>query len=340
MASDEPLVRPLEWNWREAARGAACALPGACLILAGQAGLGLFLTIGVLPTTMLGIPRTHGAARRSIVVGSLFAAAYALGSIVGLQHVVAVVALSGAAFCAVHWSTRAPVGRIAMALLVPAFALGMNEPPAAGLALAGLFVVGTIWAVAASSAFRRGQLPATPRPANAPSPDPRALRVYAVLFAAAAGTGLALGYVLDVSHEAWIAAAAMFIMRPSPTASRLRALQRLVATFLGVLLAAGLTALELGEVLLAAVALAAITAVVATRTSRWYVSSFGSALIVLLLSGVNGTADFHVAFRDRLLETALGAGLAVAVGIIAALLAAIARTDATASAAGTQAGAR
>ncbi len=340
MASDEPLVRPLEWNWREAARGAACALPGACLILTGQTGLGLFLTIGVLPTTMLGIPRTRAAARRSIAIGSLFAAAYALGSIVGLQPVVAVVALSSAACCAVHWSSRAPMGRIATAMLVPAFALGTNEPPAAGLALAGLFALGAIWAVAASTAFRRGAPPAMPPPADPPTPDPRALRVYAVLFAAAAGTGLTLGYVLDVSHEAWIAAAAMFILRPSPTASRLRALQRLVATFLGVLLAAGLTALELGAVPLAAAALVALTAVIATRTSRWYVSSFGSALIVLLLSGVNGTADFDVAFRDRLLETAIGAGLAVAVGIIAALLAAIAPADATERPAGTQAGVR
>ena len=39
-------------------------------------------------------------------------------------------------------------------------------------------------------------------------------RVCAALFALAAGIGLTLGYALDLVHAAWAAAAAMFIMRP------------------------------------------------------------------------------------------------------------------------------
>jgi uncharacterized membrane protein YccC len=54
---------------------------------------------------------------------------------------------------------------------------------------------------------------------------------------------------------------------------------------------------------------------VAARTSRWYVTSAGSGLIVLLISGVEGPRPFAVSFADRLLETALGAGLALLFGV-------------------------
>jgi uncharacterized membrane protein YccC len=54
---------------------------------------------------------------------------------------------------------------------------------------------------------------------------------------------------------------------------------------------------------------AAIAAMVAVRTSRWYVTGAGSGLIVLLISGIAGTHSFEVSTAERLLETALGAPL-------------------------------
>jgi hypothetical protein len=66
-----------------------------------------------------------------------------------------------------------------------------------------------------------------------------AVGVYAVLFAAAAAIGLTLGYLLDFTHVAWAAAAAMFIMRPDPGLLASRAVGRALATFAGVV-AAGL----------------------------------------------------------------------------------------------------
>lgn len=312
----------LAWDWAEAARGALSALPGVILVLAGQTGLGLFCAIGVLPVAMLGVPRTRAAATRLIAVGALFAVAYALGSLIGTVPVVAVVVLTVAAYSATLSMTRSPMARLTAALLVPALALGVNEPPAAGFALAGVFAAGSVWATAVGVAANR----LWPEPAvAAPSPPPPtppafALHTYAVCFAAAAGIGLSLGYLLDVSHEGWIAAAAMFIMRPAPDQSRARAIQRLVATFAGVLLAGVVTRGDPSDVVLAAIALGAMAAVVATRGSRWYVSAFGSGLIVLLISGVDGTADFEMSFRDRLLETAIGAGLAVVLGLAAGIL--------------------
>ena len=160
---------------------------------------------------------------------------YALGSIVGTVPVVAVATLTVAAYLATLAMTRSPIARLTAALLVPAFALGMNEPPSSGLALAGVLIAGSVWAVVVAFIFSRFT-PAAPAEAAPPVPPPASafvVHLYAARFAAAAGIGLTLGFVLDVSHEGWIAAAAMFIMRPAPDVNRARAIQRLVATFAG-----------------------------------------------------------------------------------------------------------
>jgi hypothetical protein len=62
-------------------------------------------------------------------------------------------------------------------------------------------------------------------------------------------------------------------------------------------------------------AVAAIAATVAVRTSRWYAFPAGTALVVLLISGVAGRQVFQISFAERLLETAIGAGLALTFGV-------------------------
>jgi uncharacterized membrane protein YccC len=139
--------------------------------------------------------------------------------------------------------------------------------------------------------------------------------VYAFLFAAAAGIGLVLGYLLDLTHVAWSAAAAMFIMRPEPGLLTSRAVGRVAATFAGVVTAGLIIRRGPSEILVAVLVVAAISAMVAVRTSRWYVAPAGSALIVLLLSGASSRSAFHISFSERLLETAIGAALALTFGI-------------------------
>ena len=107
----------------------------------------------------------------------------------------------------------------------------------------------------------------------------------------------------------------MFIMRPNPGLLASRALGRTVATFAGVLAAGLLLRRGPTEIALAVITVAAIAAMVAVRTSRWYVTGAGSGLIVLLMSGVASTQVFEMSFAERLLETALGAGLALSFGV-------------------------
>ena len=231
----------------------------------------------------------------------------------------AVVALTVLAFAGVLFSVSKPAAKLLPALLLPGFALGMNHPAPDGFVVAAVMLAGCTWATLITWCWPRTHPPAISAVPPPPEPDPaaarRAARLYAVMFAAASGLGLALGYLLGLVYVAWAAAAAMFIMRPDPGLLASRAVGRTVATFAGVVAAGLLLRRGPTEIALAVVTVAAIAAMIAVRTSRWYVASAGSAVIVLLLSGISGTHEFDISFAERLLETALGAGLALAFGV-------------------------
>jgi hypothetical protein len=309
----------ITWDWAEAGRGALCAVPAAVILVTVDVSLGMVFAIATLPVAMLGVPPQRRQRPRLGLVGLGFAASYALGSVLGLWEVAAVAALTVLAFAGVLFSVRKPAARLLPALLLPGFALGMNHPAPDGLAVAAVLLAGCAWATLITYGWPQPHTPAITATPPTGAPDPagagRAARSYAILFAAAAGIGLALGYLLDLVHVAWAAAAAMFIMRPNPDLLASRAVGRTVATFAGVLAAGLLLRRGPTEIALAVITVAAIAAMVAVRTSRWYVTGAGSGLIVLLMSGVAGTQVFEVSFAERLLETALGAGLALSFGV-------------------------
>jgi Fusaric acid resistance protein-like len=311
----------ISWDWREAARGALGALPGAAIMLAVDTSLGMCFALGTLLVGMLGVPPERSRRPRLGLVGVAFAVAYGLGSVVGLSEVAAVAALTVLAYAGVLFSVRKPAARLLPALLLPGFALGMNHPAPGGFVPAAVMLAGGSWATFVTYCWPQSRPPAVASATPEREPDPtrarRAAHVYAILFAAAAGIGLALGYLLDLTHVAWAAAAAMFIMRPDPGLLTSRAVGRVIATFAGVI-AAGLI-LRSGptEVALAVVTVAAVSAMVAARTSRWYVAPAGSGLVVLLVSGVSGKDVFELSFVERLFETAIGAALALTFGVAA-----------------------
>jgi uncharacterized membrane protein YccC len=81
----------------------------------------------------------------------------------------------------------------------------------------------------------------------------------------------------------------MFIMRPDPGLLASRALGRVAATFAGVLVAALVVRRGPTEVALALIVVSALAAMIGTRTSRWYVASGATGLVVLLMAGVTST---------------------------------------------------
>jgi uncharacterized membrane protein len=243
-----------------------------------------------------------------IAVG--FAVAYVVGSVVGRWPVVAVVVAAvvaaGSVLFGWHPATKALAG-----IATPAVILGTNVPPSTGLALAGIFVAGGAWATLVALGW-----PSPKSTAAAPAPAPpipgrpdRAVRVYALLYAAAAALGLMIGFAFGFEHVAWSAAAAVFIMRPQPELSLSRAVGRVVGTYAGVLLAALLGGHGLDR-LAFAVVVAAIGTAIGLRTSRWYITPGFTALVVVLVAGVGRVHDFDVVFVDR-----LGAAIALPFGV-------------------------
>ena len=309
----------ITWDWAEAGRGLLCAVPGGLILLSVDVSLGLGFAIATLPVALLGVPPQPSQRVRLGLVGLGFAVSYGLGSVLGRWKLVAVVALTVLAFTAVLFSVRRPAARLLPALLLPGVAVGMNHPAPGGLAIAAVMVAGCAWATLVTACWPRPHPPAVASPPPDRAPDAADTRLvaggYAIGFATAAGTGLVLGYLFDLVHPAWAAAAAIFIMRPDPGLLASRAVGRTLATFAGAAAAGVLLRHGPTEVALAVVTVAAVAAMVAVRTSRWYVVPAGTALAVLLMSGVAGPRVFQVSFAERLLETAIGAGLALVFGV-------------------------
>jgi hypothetical protein len=309
----------ITWDWAEAGRGALTALPAAVIMLAVDVSLGIVFALGTLPVAMLGVPPHRAQRPRLGLAGLAFAVSYALGSVLGLQAVVAVAGLTVLAYAGVMFSARKPAAKLLPAMMLPALALGMNHPAPDGFVVAGVMLAGCAWATLITYRWPQSHPPAIRSTPPGPAPDPaaarRATHIYAVLFTTAAGLGLALGYLLNLVHVAWAAAAAMFIMRPDPGLLTSRAIGRTVATFAGVAVAALLLRRGPTEIALAIVTVAAVAAMVAVHASRWYIAPAGSGIIVMLVSGAAGTRVLDVTFTERITETALGAGLALFFGV-------------------------
>lgn len=303
----------IQWLWPEALRGALCALPAVPVLIAVDVSLGICVALGTLPVALLGVPPARRARPRMVAIGVLFAASYLVGSVLGQWPVAAVAAAGALGYAGVVLAARRPPARLLPGLLMPAFVLGMNEPPSDALVLAAMFAAGGVWATLVAYCWPDAEAPVD-RPPQRPSPAAE-VRAYAVGFGAAAALGLGFGFVLELDHLAWAAAAAIIIMRPDPGLLIGRAVGRSLATLAGVAVASLVFHTGPAAAVLAVVVLATLAAILAVRASPWYVTAAGTGLLALLASGVAGDEEFRITLDDRLLETLVGALLAVAFGV-------------------------
>ena len=304
------------------AAGLVFAAPAVPIAAVANVSLGVVFALGMLPVAMLGLPPTRPARLKLFAVGILFAGFYAAGCVVGKVSLLAIAAMfvvaGGSALVA---ASHHKAAALLPALATPAFALGMNHPAPDGFKLAAMFLAGAAWTTLVDVLWPLpdpadlAQRPQQPPP-RSHDPSRRTVRTYALLFAAAAAIGIAVAYALDLSHPAWAGAAAVFIMRPDPNLVTSRAIGRVCATIAGVLLAALLYQHGIGEAAIIVIAVCTVAAMVATRSSHWYVTAAGSGLVVLLISGVSSTEAFEHAFSDRIFETLLGAALALLLGVL------------------------
>ena len=136
----------ITWSWDAALRGAICALPAVPVIVAVNVSAGICLALGTVLVAFVGVPPKMSMRIRAYLIAVLFAVAYALGSVVGQWPVVAVLALSALAYMSVLIAGQNPRSQLIAMLVVPGFAVGMNEPVPDGFVIAAMFLLGGLWA--------------------------------------------------------------------------------------------------------------------------------------------------------------------------------------------------
>jgi uncharacterized membrane protein YccC len=123
----------------------------------------------------------------------------------------------------------------------------------------------------------------------------------------------AIGFGLDLEHVGWPVIAGLIVMRPVTAVQRMRSVDRIADVVLGALLAIGLVAIDPpGWVFGATIALV-VAAATATAASRWYLTPTYTTFLVFVMLLANDPDNARSRFWERLLETALGIGVAAVV---------------------------
>jgi Fusaric acid resistance protein-like len=311
LAHDSRREQPpgLVWDWSAATLGATLALPGAVVILSDQSR-GLALVLGVLPAAIVGLMPTRRGRLAIIVLGTAIGVPMFIGGVLADVPVLAVMAIAGLGIGSALLAARVRLGQVAMTLSLPMVGVGLSYPgfgKAAGLA--GLMVLGSIYGCMVSMLWP--ERPPTQEPAAAPKPT----LGYGARLGAAGATAAAIGFLLDLEHVGWACAAALLVMRPAAEMQRLRSVGRIVAVAIGALGAIAVVRLTPAAWIYSLAAIAALAACGATHRSRWYVTPAFTTFLVFLLLLDSRPEDAASRFKERLLETVLGVGIAYVFGL-------------------------
>jgi hypothetical protein len=301
--------RNLAWDWTAAILGAVYTLPAAAVLLS-DFSRGLALAVGVLPAATVGLIPTRRGRLAIIVFGTAIGVPMFIGGVLANVPVLAVAAIAGLGIAAALLAARVRLGQIAMTLSLPMAGIGLSYPGVGKAAdLAALMVLGSVFACAVSMLW-----PEHPPSAN-PAPQPKPTLGYGIRLGAAGATAAAIGFLLDLEHVGWSCAAALLVMRPAPEMQRLRSVGRILAVAIGALAAIALVRLGPSPWVYSVVAVAAVSAAGGTHPSRWYVTPAFTTFLVFLLLLYSRPQDAASRFNERLLETALGVGIAYAFGL-------------------------
>jgi uncharacterized membrane protein YccC len=134
----------------------------------------------------------------------------------------------------------------------------------------------------------------------------------------AAATAIIIGDAIDPAHAGWVAAATLFVMRPVQEMVGLRGIGRALATIVGTVLV--VLTIHLWLSLLATAVVVAVVAIltIGARSSRWYMTAFGTAFLILTIE-LFGMADFAAAHQIawyRISDNVIGATIALFFGLL------------------------
>jgi uncharacterized membrane protein YccC len=301
------------WSGRGAAYGLFLAGPGAIVIATGHVKPGVELLVGTLVAAIIGVQPSRAKRKAMLVVGLLFAVSISLGALLATEPWLAVPGIAVVAMAAAHAAVDKPLGIVAMNLCLPIMGIGFSYDVAAAVGFGLLILVGTIYGYLVSLAFE--EYP----PARAPEQGVLSrddARRYGLVLALTAFTSALAGFTLNVDRPGWVVGAALLVIRPSHELQRIRSIGRIVAVYIGALLAAPLIVFGASDWVFALAAPAALIGVAATHTSRWYISAgFTTFLVIILLTyGESGSTRHFVV--ERTAETLIGVGIAYFFGLV------------------------
>lgn len=315
MSQSDTVAEPvpaIAWHWSPALLGALCALPAA-VVTVQKPSHGLALAFGALPAAAVGVAGPRRGRHMILIVGLCIGLGLTLGAVLGRHWPLAVGGIFVLALSSAVLSGERPAGRLIMALAVPMVGAGLSfDNVGSAVHLAVLMAIGSLtgWLLALCWPERTAARPPAPAPMSR-----AALVEYGVRLGLAGAICAGLGFALDLDHKGWATTACLLVMRPSAEMTRLRAAGRVIAVTTGALAACLLALADAPTGVLAVVVVADLTALAATRASRWYVTGGFSTFIVisLLIYGAPGTAQSRL--NERVLETLLGVAVAAVFGV-------------------------
>ena len=306
----------IRWARADARHAALSVLPAVAIIVTVDVKAGVLAAIGLLPVCLVGIAPQRRQRILVGIVGLLFAAGVVVGSVLIQVHALAVIGIFVLCFLSASLAAKKAAGLIVTAIVMPAVAIGMSyDSISDGLGLALFFALGSIWATLTSLLRPIDSAAATDA---APLLSKAEARRYGILLGLAAATGVSIALIFDFSSRGWTAAAALLVMRPLADMVRLRGVGRALATIFGVVVATAVLRLGLSPAATGCLVAVVFIATIATRTSKWYLASAGTAVLILLaiLYGATDADSVRDTSWTRVIENVIGAAIALFYGLL------------------------
>lgn len=303
----------LVWDGQLALLGAGCAMPGA-LVAWTDPSSGLALMLGTLPAAAVGIHGPRSTRWTVVVVGACIGIGMTVGALLAQAPVVAVGGLFALALGSAVLSSRLPVGRLLMTLAVPMVGAGLSygDDVASAVDLMLLMMAGAAygWLLSLCWPSRPGRVRAAELPARRPMVE------YGIRLGSAGATCAAIGFAFDLDHVGWATAACLLVMRPTVEMTELRGVGRAASVVVGAFAAWVMVRSQASTQAVAVAAFVALSALAATRPSRWYVTGGFTTFLVVSLLVYGRPEEATGRFLERATETVIGVSVALFFGVL------------------------
>jgi hypothetical protein len=313
------MAKSIQFTRQDTLHAAIGVIPAFSLICFGYLTPGIAFAIGLLPTSLLGIAPSRKLRLIYGILGCLFGAGVYVGSyIVNLHNIWAAASIFlVVSFVATVISSKRPAGGLLLALLIPSLAVGTSYSSSEALGLTIAFMLGSVWSSLVSLVWPEFQ-PSKETRDRLKALQPSNVITYGLLLGLAAATSVVLGYYVDAAHAGWVATATMLIMRPVQEMAGTRGIGRALSTIVGTLLVVLTIHLWLSLVATAFVVAAIAILTIGARSSSWYITSFGTAFLILTIEmfGITDYAAVHQIAWYRITDNVIGAVIALFYGLL------------------------